>query len=260
MNIFVSMFLIEARKALRSRVPLFTLVGFMMAPAATTFMVFVAKNPELSRNLGLISTKANLAGVSADWQFFLGMIAQAVAMGGLILYGIIQSWVFGREFADGTAKDLLALPVARPLILAAKFTVCAVWFLALTVLVYVLSLPAGAWVGLPPVAPAVLVTAGLHLAPVVLLVVLAGMPAAFFAGVGRGYLLPFGIMVLMMVFATIASVAGWGEICPWSVPGLLAEMRPGENLGWSSWLAVVLCGGLSVGGTIAWWQFADQSR
>jgi ABC-2 type transport system permease protein len=260
MTLFTSLLWIETRKALRSRIPLFTLLGFLMIPVATAFMVFVTKNPELSRSLGLISAKANLAGVSADWPFFLGMIAQAVAMGGLILYGIILSWVFGREFADGTAKDLLALPVARWSILAAKFCVCAAWFLALVVIAFLFSLLSGAWIGLPPVASLIFLDSGLQLAPIILGVVLAGMPAAFFAGIGRGYLLPVGMMVLLMVFGTIASVVGWGEICPWAVPGLLAKMNPGELLGWSSWLAVLLCGLISVGGTVAWWQFADQNR
>ena len=36
-----------------------------------------------------------------------------IAAGGFILFVLIISWVFGREFADHTVKDLLAVPVHR---------------------------------------------------------------------------------------------------------------------------------------------------
>ena len=36
-----------------------------------------------------------------------------MAAGGLFLFGFLFIWVFGREYSDRTAKDLLALPTAR---------------------------------------------------------------------------------------------------------------------------------------------------
>ncbi|MEV0143917.1 MULTISPECIES: ABC transporter permease [unclassified Nonomuraea] len=38
---------------------------------------------------------------------------------------MIAIWLFGREFSDHTAKDLLALPTSRTAIVAAKFVVAA---------------------------------------------------------------------------------------------------------------------------------------
>ena len=65
-----------------------------------------------------------MAGV-ADWPTYLDLLAQSIAVGGLILFSLIGSWVFGREFVDRTVKDLLALPTARSAIVAAKFLVIA---------------------------------------------------------------------------------------------------------------------------------------
>ena len=56
-----------------------------------------------------------------------------IAAGGFFLFCLIISWVFGREFADGTLKDMLAVPVPRASILLAKFIVAAVWSAALAV-------------------------------------------------------------------------------------------------------------------------------
>ncbi len=251
---------IETRKAWRSRVPLFIAIGFGMIPLATGFLVFIGKNPALSRSLGLISTKANLVGIPADWPAYLGMVAQAVATGGFILFSLVLTWVFGREFADGTAKDLLAVPVSRASIVTGKFLVAAGWFLAFSAIDLLLCLLAGAWVGLPP-APASTFLAGcLRVGGVALLVLPVSLPVAFFAGVGHGYLLAFGAAILLMILGMLAAIAGWGEVFPWSVPALAAEITPGAGVGLAGVMAAILTGAAAVAATLAWWTYADQNR
>ena len=75
--------------------------------------MIILKDPEAARSMGLISTKAQLAAGVADWPAFFGMLAQAIAIGGAIVFAILTAWVFGREFSDRTAKELLALPTSR---------------------------------------------------------------------------------------------------------------------------------------------------
>ncbi len=114
MKTLASMIWIEQRKALRSRVPLFTAIGSLFAPLGIGFLLFVSMNPEISRQMGLISTKATLlADTAANWGAFLGLFAQVLALGGFMLTAMIATWVFGREFSDATLKDLLAVPVRR---------------------------------------------------------------------------------------------------------------------------------------------------
>src|SRR5699024_4683151 len=52
---------------------------------------------------------------------YLSLYAQIIAVGGVFVFGFITSWIFGREFADNTIKDLLALPYSRAVIILAKF-------------------------------------------------------------------------------------------------------------------------------------------
>ncbi len=111
--------------------------------------MIILKNPEQARAMGLISTKAQLTAGVADWPSFWGMIAQGVAAAGAILFALITSWVFGREFSDHTAKELMALPTPRWVIVGAKFLLTALWILVLTVLVFVVALGVGTAVGLP---------------------------------------------------------------------------------------------------------------
>jgi ABC-2 type transport system permease protein len=249
---------IETHKALRSRVPLFTLAGFLILPLAMAMLMVIYKDPQFARDIGLLTAKANLAGGSFDWPFFLDMFTQGVAVGGMLLFSLIESWVFGREFADGTVKDLLAVPVGRGTILAAKFLVGAVWAVALTAIIYAAALAAGALVGLPLGTPALFTATTLRVTVATLLVCLTVTPVAFFASVGRGYLLPMGLAILLVMLANLAALLGWGELFPWAIPGLYAGLSKSARLGAASYLVVILTGLAGAVGTYAWWKQADQ--
>ena len=260
MNTLGDMIWIELRKALRSRLPLFIGFGFLFIPLATGFVAFIFKNPELARGMGLISTKANLVGSVTTWPDYLSVVAQAVALGGFILLSLILSWIFGREFADGTLKDLMAVPVPRLSILAAKFLTAALWFSAMIALVVVLCLLAGALVGFPPVPARVFAQWGLVLVLTTLLNLCAGLPVAFFASAGRGYLLPMGMAILLLLLGNVAAIAGWGDVFPWSIPALAAGMVKEQTLGPLSYLVSVAAALAALVLTGLWWLYADQDR
>jgi ABC-2 type transport system permease protein len=95
----------------------------------------------------------------------------------------------------------------------------------------------------------VLVTAGM--------VIVVGLPFAFFASVGRGYLLPIGVSVLILMLTNLVAIAGWGEYFPWAVVGLYAG---GETvLAPVSFWIVLLSGLVGVLATYSWWKYADQA-
>ena len=141
---------VELLKARRSRLPLITALAFALAPLADGFFMIVMKDPALARRMGMISAKAQIVAGAADWPTYLGVLAQAAALGGFILFSLLAAWLFGREYADNTLKDLLALPTPRRSIVLAKFLVLALWALLLVVMIYLLGLVIGALVGLPP--------------------------------------------------------------------------------------------------------------
>jgi ABC-2 type transport system permease protein len=53
---------------------------------------------------------------------------------GLMGFGILSSWVFGREYQDQTFKDLLSLPISRTSLVCSKFFALGLCFLGITVL------------------------------------------------------------------------------------------------------------------------------
>jgi ABC-2 type transport system permease protein len=250
---------VEQRKAIRSKIPLFTALGSLALPLGIAFLLFVSRNPEISRQLGLISTKASLmAATATNWPTYLGLLSQMLAMGGLILFVLIISWVFGREFSDGTLKDLLAVPVPRASILLAKFLVAAVWSATLAVLIFSLGLLMGALIQLPQASNGIILQGSARAAITACLVIAVMLPFAFFASLGRGYLLPIGLVVLTLILANLVVIAGWGEYFPWSVLGLYAQGK--ESLPAISFLIVILTSLVGMVGTYLWWKYADQNR
>ena len=259
MTALADMVWIEVRKALRSRVPLFTGTMSLFMPLGVAFLIFVARNPEISRKLGLISVKADLLAYSAtDWAAYMRLSSMIAAAGAFFLFVLVVSWVFGREFSDGTLKDMLAVPVPRATIVLAKFIVVAVWSAVLSVIMLAIGLLMGAIIRLPGgSALAILQGSGLVLLTACLSIASVA-PFAFFASVGRGYLLPVGIAVLALITANIVALAGWGEYFPWAVPGMLAQ---GEiSLTAASYVVVVLTALAGMLATYYWWMHADQNR
>jgi ABC-2 type transport system permease protein len=259
MNNFPDMIWIELRKAIRSRMPLWTAIGYLFMPLGIAFLIFLARNPELSRQLGLISAKANLVAYStADWSTYLGLFAQIIAAGGFLFSVFAISWVFGREFADGTLKDMLAVPVHRSNILLAKFAVVATWSTAMTIAVFIVGLVMGAIIQLPGGSVSVILQGTAPVAITTCLAIAVIMPFALFASIGRGYLLPIGVAILALIMANLIVVAGWGEYFPWAIPMLYAQGK--SSLAPISYWIVLLTGLAGMIGTYLWWKFADQNR
>ena len=259
MNELSSMIWIETRKALRSRMPLFTSVWSLVMPLGIAFLILLATNPEISRQLGLVGAKANLvAYASTSWPSYFGLLAQIVAAGVFLISCLIISWVFGREFADRTLKDMLAVPVQRSSILLAKFIVTAAWSAVLAVLTLITGLVTGALLGLPEGSPAVLLHGGIVMMITSCLVIVVVLPFALFASVGRGYLLPIGVAILTLILANLAAVIGLAPYFPWAIPGLYAQGQ--GTLVPISYPIVMLTGVAGMAGTYLWYKYADQSR
>jgi len=247
---------VETLKARRSKIPLLTTLGFLIIPFMGGFFMIILKDPEFARRVGLISAKAQLMAGVADWPTFLNLLAQAIAIGGIILFGFIGSWMFGREYADHTVKDLLALPTSRSAIVLAKFVVVIVWSAVVTAVVYFIGLGVGAAVNLPQASFDIFWGGTMTFVVSAVLTIVLVTPIAFFASAGHGYLPPLGIMVLAIFLAQIMAVAGWGEYFPWSIPALISQ---GSQLGFVSYLIVALTGVIGIAGTFIWWEFADQT-
>ena len=259
MNELTEMIWIEQRKAIRSRMPIWTALGGLVMPLSIAFLIFVAKNPEISQKLGLISAKADLLAYSAtDWASYMVLFGQLAAMGGFMLCLMITSWIFGREFTDGTLKDMLAVPVQRANILLAKYIVVGIWSAALVLVMLIAGLTTGALIKLPAGAIGDILRDTVRVAATAGMAIVVVTPFALFASLGRGYLLPIGLAILTLMMTNIVAIIGWGEYFPWAIPGLYAQGK--TVLPAASYWIVLFTGLIGMIAAYLWWKYADQNR
>lgn len=262
MNTFSAALWAETLKLRRSKVPLFTLLGFMMMPLVGGLFMVILKDPEAARQMGLIGAKAELTMGAADWPTFLNFMTQAVAAGGMVLFSIVTIWNFGREFSDHTVKELLALPTPREMIVTAKFTVVFAWCTFISLLVYGVTLLVGKWVVIPGWSGELFARSTVGILGTALLTMPLMCFAALLASAGRGYLPSFGWTFLTLALANFSAVMGWGDWFPWAIPGLFSGAAGPrvEVLGLHSYIVL---GGVCILGFVAtylWWWKADQTR
>jgi ABC-2 type transport system permease protein len=252
---------VELLKARRSKAPWLTALGFSLAPLMGALFMVVLRDPQWARRAGLLNAKAQALSGSADWPSYWGVVEQATAVGGVMIFGLIATWVFGREFSDQTAKDLLALPTAREAIVLAKFVVVAGWSLLLAAMICALTFCLGTALGLAGGSAALMGQAAVTVAAVAGMTVSVVTPLAWAASAGRGYLPAVGVMFLAVFLAQVLAALGWGAYFPWSVPALAAGAAGPEaaRLGPESYLVVALAGVAGIAATVAQWRFADQT-
>jgi ABC-2 type transport system permease protein len=262
MNNFLSALWIETLKMRRSKVPLFTAIGFSIVPLIGGLFMIILKDPEAAKSMGLISAKAQLMVGVADWVAFFNIIAQAVAVGGAILFAIVTAWVFGREFSDHTAKELLALPTSRETIISAKFIVIAAWTFALSLFIFGFGLVVGNLVVIPGWSTELVRSAFVDILGSAMLTIALLPFVALAASMGRGYLPAFGWTILTVAMAQIAAITGWGDWFPWSIPALFSgAVGPrAEQLGLHSYIIIALASIIGLAATFYWWRNADQTR
>jgi ABC-2 type transport system permease protein len=252
----------ETLKMTRSKVPLFTAIGFCIAPLAGGLFMVILKDPEAAKSLGLITTKAQMLTGTADWPSYFSFLAQAVAAGGMILFSIITIWVFGREFSDHTAKELLALPTSRQSIVTAKFIVIAVWCLLATLLIFGVGLIVGRFVNIPGWTLDLLRSSFVSIVGTAMLTVPMMSFVALLASIGRGYLPPFGWTIFTLFLANISAILGWGDWLPWAIPGMFSGVAGprAEMMGAHSYVILALASLIGFAATFSWWLNADQTK
>ncbi len=221
-------------------------------------MMFVAKNPEIAAKLGLIGTKSKLFGQN-DWNGYLGLIIQTITSLGLIGFGFVSSWVFGREYSDRTIKDILALPVPRSSIVISKFLVIFLWCILLSLILFFVSIFIGLMMHIPGWTVQVFFDLSHKFFITTFLTLFLCPPVAFFAGYSRGIIGPLGFVIITLVMAQFIGLVGLGPFFPWAIPGVYTASADieGMQLFPVSYIILILTSALGFIGTILWWRFAD---
>jgi ABC-2 type transport system permease protein len=259
---FAQVLATEFLKLRRSKVTWLTLAALSIGPLAIALMMWIVREPGRAAQLGLLGTKANLSGLTATWPAYFSMLTMMVGIGGMLLLSFIVAYIFGREYTEGTAKNLLALPVGRHWFVLAKLVVAAVWWVVLVVAALAESFALGATLGLPDFS-ATLAVRAVHDALLAAAIAYLLVPVvAWIAMLGRGYLPPLGFALAMLALGNVFIHTGWATWFPWSiVPLFIGSIgEPSTTIATSSLVVVALTFLAGIAATIAQLRWADNAQ
>ncbi len=239
-----------------------TFIAFGLAPIMGGVFILIIQDEEALAKAGGLAAKAQAMNFEGNWKSYYGVLTQAVGVGGVMVFGFVASWVFGREYSEGTAKDLLSLPTSRTKILNAKFAVYVIWCLALVVSNLLIGLLIGTILQLPTPETSIIFPLLIDYFITTFLTILIGVPIAFFAILGKGYLTPLGFVAFTLVFAQIIAATGYGSYFPWSIPGLYSGAG-GEYkklLDNYSYAILILTAAAGYLATVTYWKISDHTN
>lgn len=250
----------ELLKLRRSSVPWVSAAVIVVAVLGAALLIWIVRDPERAASLGLLGAKANLAGLQATWPALGSYLTVIAGAGGMLLLAFIVTYLFGREYDDDTAKNLLGLPIARWRIVAAKFVVAALWWLVLVVLLLVTGFVVGGALQLPGLTADVaastiggaLFAAG---ASFLLVPVCAWITIAT-----RSYLASLGFALGMLLVGNLLGHTGWAAWFPWSIVPMMTMMTGTASaaLPWTSHLVLALTFAAGVAGSVHRLAHADN--
>jgi ABC-2 type transport system permease protein len=252
-------FITECMKLRRSKIFWITIVFFIFVPLMMGLLMLVAQNPEIGEKLGIVGTKAKLFGEN-NWEGYLLMLNQIVASVGLIGFGFVTSWVFGREYIDRTITNIMALPVSRSAIVTAKFGVVVLWCFLLVLIILVAGISIGHLIGISGWSDQVFNQFINKFILISGLTILLSSPVGFIASYGKGIIAPIAFVIVMLIMSQFVALVGLGPYFPWAVPGVLSvpEGTEGMEIVSGSYIIVLIASLVGFFGTIAWWKDADQ--
>lgn len=252
----------EFIKLRRSKVVWLSLVAMSLGLLGVSLFMWIMLEPERAAQFGLLGTKAELTGLTATWPSYSSMVTLVVGIGGMLLLAFIVAYVFGREYADGTAKNILALPVGRQWFVLAKFAVVATWWLLLVMAVLAAALVLGLLLGLPGFSAGLAVDSARDALLAAGIAYLLAPPVAWITILGRGYLPALGFALSMLLLGNVLAKTGWAYWFPWSIVPLSMGMlgEPVGSLPVGSYLVLALTFVAGVLATILQTRYADNAQ
>ncbi|MEX1079779.1 MAG: ABC transporter permease [Homoserinimonas sp.] len=195
------------------RVGTAAIVGGIAVLCGALLLAAESGDPQLVAKLG--------PAADGGWSGLLAAAAQVTGAGGLLGFGVVLAWLFGREFGEGTVSGLFAIPIRRSTIAAAKLLVYGAWATLASVALAVALLVVGLVSGLGAF-PAELWPAIARQLALTVMTAAVATPVAWAATAGRSLLVGVSTAIGIVIVAQVSVLAGAGGWMPLAAPALWA--------------------------------------
>jgi hypothetical protein len=190
----------EISKLKRSRMPLWTALIVLLLPLIVVGIDSAPHAPAIA------------------WADFMRVGSEMLATLGVLIFGMVAAYLFGRDYVEGTAPSVLTLPMRREYPVLAKGIVLLAWVVGLTMLSVGAGAGYAALLGLKGFTLAGLATTAWESLQVALLLFGTLPIVALLAVVGRGYIAPMAFSGMTAWVGLGLAEAGWSRWFPWSMP------------------------------------------
>lgn len=249
----------EFMKMRRSWIFIITVGLFIFIPIMMGLFMYLAQNPELTIKLGAVGTKAQFFSENT-WNGYLEMINQIIVVMGIIAFGFVTSWIFGREYLEETITDILALPCSRTSIVIAKFIIVFLWCSILCLVLFTTSIIFGKLINITDWSYTMFLFQSKTFLLGSFYTILLNTVIGFIASFNRGIIAPIGFVILMVIMSQFIAISGLGAYFPWAIPGVFVVSKSvtSMHLVPASYFILLITSISGFAGTILWWKYADQ--
>lgn len=202
---------------------------------------------------GPVAAKAASFAGDGGWDGLLSVTTAVSSAAGLLAFGVVYAWSFGREFSEGTITGLFALPTTRTMIAGAKLIVLCLWLIATTTMLMGVTVLLGWALGYASTAGAFTLVA--KLAAATLLTGALAVVCGLIASICRSMLAGIGSAIVILVLAQVAVLVGIGGWFPFAAPGLWAASSfVGSGVLGIQLAVLLVTTALATSGTVLLWQ------
>ncbi|WP_432663576.1 ABC transporter permease [Wukongibacter baidiensis] len=187
-------------------------------------MLAVAVAPFLNY-LIFLSLKSNLPSAMSVERYFEQGYIFLTALTATIIFTLIATYVFDREYQERTLENTLTIPIGRTEVIIAKMIILLGWIIFLMIFTFVLTIVLNYMGIFIELNSAILMkylkiyilTGVLHFAltPVIIFIIL----------VFKSYIYSVGFSIFVTITSLVITNTKYGELFPWSLPYLLAAYK-----------------------------------
>lgn len=264
MNSITTSVIVEDLKIRRSKVFPFMILASIFFSIMIGVLMFIALHPELANSSSLVNAKIAFF-KETTWNSYFIVLLQMIPVLGIILFGFLITWSFGREYSDRTIKDLLALPISRNSIVLSKFLIISVWSIILSIFSFISSIIVGLLLNISGWSNELTLHVFYIYMMTAFFAMLVTTPVAFVASAGKGYLAPLAYIISTVMLSQFINIGlpGLDPYTPWIIPVVYAtsSLTPNSTLPSLNIVSyVILIGTCLIGivGTLYWWYSKDH--
>ena len=245
----------EFAKLKRARMPMWSALIVFAAACLDLAVLPVLADPKTQAQMataGGAFSQAIAAGMyRPSWANYLHIGVQGMSGSwGVLAFGLVTAYVFGREYKEGAAKTMLTLPIRREYAVVAKLIVVAAWCVCLGLLSVLLNGVAIAALGVAGFTWSAVLTSIGETMSVVGLLYLTLPLIAWLAVRGRGYLQPMLFSLAVMMVGNALDQTPASAYFPWNMPldlvGASWYPIPAASVTPGSWAIAILVFALGV--------------